>query len=71
MPLSCGCEIGPGLPVLLSTLRAHYGHTLEALLFWELILRKGSTRTDNLRLSQARLEALEAIEERYPQAVES
>lgn len=69
MALSCGCEIVGGAPVSLETLRAHYKHTFEVLLFWEIMYRKGNTPNENkLKLSQARIDLIEAIDELYPEA---
>lgn len=69
MSLACGCEFNPGVPVTHETLRAHYGHTMEALLFWELMRRKDVTQDErHLKLSQARVDVLEAIDTLYPEA---
>ena len=71
MALSCGCEMIGGGPVSLATLKAHYKHTFEVLLFWEIMYRKGSTPNENkLKLSQARISLIEAIDELYPEARE-
>lgn len=75
MALSCGCEISPGGPVSLETLKAHYKHTIECLLFWELLKQKNqnpearySIDSPNMKLSQARIDLIEAINELYPEA---
>jgi len=70
MALCCGCEMVGGGPVSLETIKAHYRHTFEVLLFWELIHRQGSStpNEDKLKLSQARIDFLEAIDELYPEA---
>jgi len=68
MALCCGCEMIGGSPVSMETLKAHYKHTFEVLLFWELMHRKGAIPSDNLKLSQARINLIEAIDELYPEA---
>lgn len=75
MALSCGCEIGPGMPMSSETLKAHYKHTIECLLFWELLQRKSqnpearySIDSPNMKLSQARIDLIEAIDALYPEA---
>lgn len=69
MPLACGCNVQPGEPFTHETLRAHYKHTMEALFFWELLRRPGVPQDDrNLKLSQARIDCLEAIDALYPEA---
>lgn len=71
MPLSCGCEMRAGSPVSPETIKAHYKHTFESVLFWELILRRGPSgdpkRQDKTKLSEARINLLNAIEELYPE----
>lgn len=69
MALACGCEIKPGVPVTLEVLRTHYKHTLEAILFWELMHRQGSPQDErHFKLSQARIDLVEAIDTLYPEA---
>ena len=69
MALCCGCEMVAGAPVSLETIKAHYKHTFEVLLFWELMHRRGRTPNENkLKLSQARIDLIEAIDELYPEA---
>jgi len=50
--------------------QAHLKHTMEALFFWELLRRPGDDPASEarLKLSQARIAAIEAIEELYPEA---
>lgn len=76
MALSCGCEIVGGAPVSVETLKAHYKHTMECLLFWELLNRRTKNPevryeidSPNMKLSQARIDILEAIDELFPEAV--
>lgn len=68
MPLSCGCEIRGGMPVSPEMLKAHYKHTFEILLFWELINRSGRDPETSMKLSQARIDLINAIDELYPGA---
>ena len=77
MALSCGCEIVPGAPVRPETLQAHYKHTIECLLFWELLVNPGKSSEEryspdspNMKLSQARIDLLEALDQLYPEAKE-
>ncbi len=69
MPLTCGCEFIPGAPVSSETIKAHYKHTLEALMFWELLIRKG-TRQDTIKLAEASIALIDAIGEIYPEVSE-
>lgn len=68
--LACGCEFRGGMPVTKALVQAHYKHTFEALLFWELMRRPGEDPASGarLKLSQARIDLLEAIDELYPEA---
>jgi len=70
MPLSCGCEFRGGMPVNTELLKAHYKHTMEAILFWELIMKPGRDPMATVKLSQARIDLLKAIDELYPEASE-
>ncbi len=71
MDLCCGCDMVPGRPVDLETIKAHYRHTFEVVLFWELMYRRGGTPNENkLKLSQARIALIEAIDELYPEVKE-
>lgn len=71
MPLACGCEIKPGAPMDLGVLRTHYKHTIEAILFWELMRRKDVVQDErHLKLSKARIDLIEAIDVLYPEAQE-
>jgi len=76
MSLPCGCEMVPGAPVSFEIVKAHYKHTLQVLLFWELIRRSDrrdvedrATADMKLKLSQARIALIECIEKLYPEAV--
>jgi hypothetical protein len=53
-------------------LKKHLVHTTEALLFWELLGRRNghADRLGKLKLSQARLDYMEAVTELYPEASE-
>lgn len=69
MPLSCGCDFSPGAPVSQETLEKHYKHTIEALLFWELIINRGKPQGEaNLKISESRIQLFEAIDALYPSA---
>ena len=77
MSLSCGCEFRGGMPISPEVLKEHYKHTLEVLMFWELIMKPSSgpiTRysidSPNMKLSQARIDIFSAIDELYPDASE-
>jgi len=61
----------PGVPLTLEKIQAHYKHTFEALMFWELMRRENTPQDDrNLKLSRARIDCLEAIDALYPEAME-
>jgi len=51
-------------------LKAHMKHTMEAIFFWELIKRPGRDPMATAKLSQARIDLIETIEELYPEAKE-
>lgn len=74
MPLSCGCEVQAGATVSPETIKAHFQHTLEALIFWELIIRRdlvGSPlRQDTVELAEARINLISAIEKLYPEVIQ-
>lgn len=70
MNLDCGCSVAPGLPLSPEMVKAHYKHTFEAMIFWELMRRDGTPQDDrNLKLSQARVDFFEALDALYPEAV--
>jgi len=72
MALCCGCEIHPGEPIDPRTLREHYKHTIEVLLFWELMMRESPVWLEGkLRLSQARIDLLNIIDLLYPEVRET
>ena len=70
MPIACGCEVRGGMPVSREMARAHFKHTLEALFLWEIMRRPGADPGSEARLKlvQARIAVIEAIEELYPEA---
>ena len=70
MALSCGCELRGGMPVTPDLLKVHLKHTMESVLYFELIMRPGRDPFATHRLSKARIELIEAIEELYPEAKE-
>ena len=70
MSLSCGCEFRGGMPVTEELLKTHLKHTTEAIFFWELIRRPGRDPLATMKLSQARIDLINAIEELYPEIKE-
>lgn len=71
MALACGCVIEGGMPVSREGVKEHYKHTMEALFFWELLHRPDTPPgEDHLKLSQARIDMLDAIDKLYPEARE-
>lgn len=71
MRFRCGCKVETGQPIPYETIREHYEHTMEALLFWELIFRKGQDLFDDkTKLSEARIALMEAIDKMFPEASE-
>lgn len=69
MALACGCEIKGGMALTREEIQAHYKHTFETLLFWELMRRKDVPQDErHIKLSQARIDLIDAIEELYPEA---
>jgi len=69
MALACGCAIMPGVLLTREEVQTHYKHTFEALLFWELMRRQGTIQDErHLKLSQARIDLIDAIDELYPEA---
>ncbi len=74
MSLSCGCEFRGGMSVSPEMLKEHYKHTIETLLFWEMIKKPTGNEerykidSPNMRLSQARIDFISAIDELYPEA---
>ena len=70
MTISCGCEFVGGMALTPEKLKEHYKHTIEVILYWELIMRLGRDPLTTLRLSNARVEFLNAIEQLYPEVKE-
>ena len=70
MPLACGCDIRGGMAVSNEMVQAHLKHTMEVLFVWEIMHRPGDDPASDarLKLSQARIDIIEAIEELYPEA---
>ncbi len=69
MALSCGCEFRGGMGVSPELLQEHYKHTMEALFFWELLLKLGRDPLATLDLYSARVSLMDAIDKLYPEAV--
>lgn len=70
MALACGCEFRGGMAVDTELLKAHLKHTMEAIFFWEMIMRPGRDPMATTKLSQARIDLIDAIEELYPEVKE-
>lgn len=71
MAFSCGCEVSAGAPIPYETIKEHYKHTMEAVLFWELIFRKEHDLSDNrFKLSEARINLLNVIAAMFPEVLE-
>lgn len=69
MAFSCGCQIVPGGAVPLEVVKEHYKHTIEVMLFWELLRRPDTPPSDaNIDLGCLRIQYQEAIEKLYPEA---
>lgn len=69
--LSCGCLIRPGEPVLPGTVKIHYRHTIETILIWELMHRKGEPQSDeHIKLCEARINLLNSIGTLFPEVKE-
>jgi len=68
MAFSCGCQLKAGEPISYEMIKEHYKHTMEALLFWELVFRKEKDFLDQrLKLSNVRMKLLNIIEEMFPE----
>ena len=70
MALSCGCQFSGGMPVTADLMKEHLKHTMESLFFWEMITRIGRDPLATMKLSQARIDLIESIEELYPEVKE-
>ena len=70
MALACGCEMRGGMGVSNEMAQAHLKHTMEALFIWEIMRRPGDDPASDARLKlvQARIAVIEAIEDLYPEA---
>ena len=72
MSFSCGCSLLPGSSVTPEMLREHLLHTMEPMLFWELVGRRISPadRIGKAKITQLRVDYIEAILAVYPEACE-
>ena len=73
MALSCGCEMRGGMAVPQEMVKEHYKHTLEVMVFWEMMRRESPPEDEfdnQIRLSQARIEYFEALEIKFPELKE-
>lgn len=69
MPLACGCEIKPGVPLGAKELKTHYKHTIESMFFWQLMRRENTVQDErHIKLSQAVADFIEALDALYPEA---
>ena len=67
--LSCGCEIMAGMPVSPEMVKAHKGHTLEAMFLWDLVIRPNATEDQTKArdaLAEARIAYQDALGKAYP-----
>ena len=62
--MSCGCGLQAGSPVLIEDMERHWGHTMECLLYWELIVGSGSDPALREKVAAARLAIGEFVEQR-------
>jgi len=61
--LSCGCEVQAGKEQTLEDRKKHAQHTVEALLYWELLIVPGGARHDaKVQITKARLEIQKAFD---------
>lgn len=69
MAFCCGCQVIPGGAVPPEVAKEHYKHTIEVMLFWELLQRPDTPPSDaNIDLGYLRIKYQEAIEKLYPEA---
>lgn len=69
MSFSCGCDVVPTSRVTPEALRKHLVHTLETLLFWELVRPDNghSPYASKIKLASARIAFMDAVAELYPE----
>lgn len=60
----CGCTVAPGMTLTVDDLERHYQHTMECLLYWEIILGTASDPTVREKASEARIAIGEFVERR-------
>jgi len=73
MSFSCGCHVLPGSDVTPEMLKKHLVHTMEAMLFWELLGRRNpqeNSRLKQFQLSEARMHFINTVTELYPEALQ-
>lgn len=67
--LACGCNFSPGEPIPQATVKAHYEHTMGAMLMWELMRRPGQKQDlSEESLAFIRIRYIEALERDFPEA---
>ena len=62
--LVCGCRMTGGMPVSEEMLQEHYQHTLQCMLYWELVM--GADADKKLKLSMARIAYFDALQDLHP-----
>lgn len=62
--MKCGCKLQAGHPVLIEDMDRHWGHTMECLLYWELIVGPDSDPELREKVSTARLAIGKFVETR-------
>ena len=73
MTLPCGCPVGPGMLVSEEAVKIHKGHTLLAMVIWDLLIQPGATQEQlqaREKLMVARIAYQEALEVAFPGAEE-
>lgn len=66
--LDCGCDLQPGKPIQLADLKAHWRHTFNTMVIWDLMMDQNGQRS-TVDLMQARLKYFEELEKTFPEAV--
>jgi hypothetical protein len=65
----CGCRFAPGSPWPMEQVHAHYDHTFQALLLWELLVRKGEGQDvdRSMTMGTARNQLLDGLKTAFPE----
>jgi hypothetical protein len=68
--LACGCDMLAGFPVSTEMTKSHYEHTFQAMLMWEMMVRRNARlAVTDTELAEARIAYFVALEKRYPEVV--